>query len=143
MTATAETLTIRLPAAAMERLRRVSQIARRPIDTLVADTLQASLPPLLESVPTAFHSQLAELEALSSAELRQHLLAHLDVESVDRYDLLLERNAAGTLDTRAGNELDALRKAADLLMYRKVYAALILKWRGEYSPSPAELQSTN
>ncbi len=136
MTATAETLTVHLPAAAMERLRRVSQIARRPIDTLVADTLQASLPPLLESVPTAFHSQLAELETLSSTELREHLFAQLDVESVDRYDLLLERNAADTLDTRAGGELDELRKAADLLTYRKAYAALILKWRGEYIPSP-------
>jgi len=143
MTATAETLTVRLPASAMERLRRVSQIARRSIDTLVTDTLEASLPPLLESVPTAYHTQLAALEALSSAELREHLLAQLDAESVDRYDRLLERNGAGTLDTREGNELDALRKAADLLMYRKAYAALILKWRGEYIPSVAELQSTN
>jgi len=143
MTASTETLTVHLPASAMERLRRVSQITHRPIDTLIADTLEASLPPLLESVPTIYHSQLAALEALSSAELREHLFAQLDVESVDRYDLLLERNAAGTLNALANRELNELRQIADLLMYRKAYAALILKWRGEYIPPPAELQSTN
>jgi len=142
MTVAAETLTVHLPAAAMERLRRVSQIARRPIDTLVADTLEASLPPLLESVPAPYHAQLAALESLSSTELRSHLLAQLDPDTIDRYDLLLERNSAGILDVQENAELDGLREKADLLMYRKAYAALILKWRGEYVPSPTTLQAT-
>lgn len=141
MTAAAETLTVHLPAAAMERLRRVSQIARRPIDTLVADTLEANLPPLLESVPAIHHAQLAALESLSSTELRTHLLAQLDSDTIDRYDLLLERNSAGVLDLQENVELDELREKADLLMYRKAYAALILKWRGEYVPSSAALQT--
>lgn len=142
MTAAAETLTVHLPAAAMERLRRVSQISRRPINALVADTLEASLPPLLESVPATYHAQLAALESLSSAELRGHLLAQLDSDTIDRYDLLLERNSAGILEVQENAELDGLREKADLLMYRKAYAALILKWRGEYIPSPASLQAT-
>lgn len=143
MTATAETLIVRLPAAAMERLRRVSQISRRPIDTLVADTLEASLPPLLETVPEGYRNDLAVLETLSSIELRQQLFAQFDAKEVSHYDFLLERNSSGTLRPDEEQELDALRRSADLLMYRKVYAALILKWRGEYIPSPAELQSTN
>ncbi|RLT43283.1 MAG: hypothetical protein DWI57_04550 [Chloroflexi bacterium] len=142
MTAAAETLTVHLPAAAMERLRRVSQIARRPIDRLVADTLEASLPPLLESVPPFYHVQLAALESLSSTELQAHVQAQMDTDTIDRYDLLLERNSAGILNTQEKEELDALRTRADLLMYRKAYAALILKWRGEYIPSPATLQAT-
>ncbi|HRJ44628.1 MAG: hypothetical protein KJZ86_11575 [Caldilineaceae bacterium] len=143
MTASAETLTVRLPAAAMERLRRVSQISRRPIDTLVADTLEASLPPLLETVPDEYRSDLAVLESLSSIELREQIFAQLDEKTVERYDFLLERNSSGTLRPAQEQELDALRRSADLLTYRKVYAALILKWRGEYIPSSAELQSTH
>jgi len=142
MTAAAETLTVHLPAAAMERLRRVSQIARRPIDTLVADTLEASLPPLLESVPQFYHAQLADLEALSSTELRVHVQEQMSTETIERYDYLLERNSAGILNAQEKEELDALRTQADLLMYRKAYAALILKWRGEYLPSPVALQAT-
>lgn len=94
--------------------------------------MEISLPSLLESVPTIYHRQLAALEALSSTELRTHLRSQLDAKSVERYDPLLKRNAAGTLDALANSELDELRRTADLLMYRKVYAALILKSCGEY-----------
>jgi len=141
MTAIAETLTIRLPAPAMERLRRISQISHRPIDSLVADTLEASLPPLLETVPDEYRSDLTALEQLPSAELRELLFAQLDAKTVKRYDLLLEHNSAGTLEPDGERELDELRKSANRLMYCKAYAALILKWRGEYIPALAELQA--
>src|SRR5919202_213240 len=51
-----ETLTIHLPVAAAQRLRRVAEISRRAVDDMIADTLDASLPPLLEDVPTAFQA---------------------------------------------------------------------------------------
>ncbi len=142
MTTTAETLTIRLPAPAMERLRRISQISHRPIDTLVADTLEASLPPLLETVPEGYRNDLTALEQLPSVELREILFAQLSAKDVQRYDRRLAENAAGTLGPDGERELDDLRRIADRLMYRKAYAALILKWRGEYVPSLAELQAT-
>ena len=45
---TTETLTIHLPVSAARRLRRVAEIARRPVDEVLADTLYATLPPLLK-----------------------------------------------------------------------------------------------
>lgn len=139
MTATAETLMVRLPSSSMERLRRVSQIAQRPIEKVVADTLEASLPPGLESVPEEFREELARLENLPSPQLREAMLAHTTGEELERYDLLLERNATGILSEDEENELNQLRRSSDLLMFRKAYAALILKWRGEYVPVPSEL----
>ena len=54
MTVATEMVTIRLPVHALNRLRRVAEIAHRPIDEVVAETLQSTLPPLLDDLPTAF-----------------------------------------------------------------------------------------
>ncbi len=82
---------------------------------MLADTLAAGLPPLLEEVPAGFQTSLAELEALPSAMLRQQMLAELDAEQVARYDRLLDRSATGTLSESDHNPLDDLRRQADLL----------------------------
>lgn len=66
-----ETLTIHLPAAAAERLRRVAAMTHRSIDDIVVATLQINLPPLLENVPLAFRDELAALETLSTDALWQ------------------------------------------------------------------------
>ncbi len=142
MTLTLETLTVRLPAPALHRLRRIAEIAQRSVEDVLADTLEAGLPPLLEEVPADFQADLTELEVLPSAVLRQLLLAELDAKQVACYDTLLDRNAAGTLNESDQQALDELRRQADLIMYRKAYAALILKWRGEIVPTLAELEAT-
>jgi hypothetical protein len=135
-----EAVTIQLPLAALRRLRRVAEIAQRPVEQVVAETLQSSLPPLLEDVPAAFREKLAELELLSNEELRQQVHAKFDPASSTRYDALLAANAAGSLAPQEQKELRQLRADADLLMFRKAYAAVLLKWRGEYVPTLAELE---
>src|SRR5260221_7862001 len=77
MTAPIGILTIHLPADAARRLRRVAEIARRPLDEIIADTLQGSLPPLLEDAPLPYPAELAGLESLSTAALWQQLRAAL------------------------------------------------------------------
>ncbi len=138
---TTETLTIRLPSAAARRLRRVAEISGRPVDDVVAETLRASLPPLLEDVPPAFREDLAVLEELSTSELRKRLYSKLDPERLARYDELLAAKAADQLDAAGQQELAALRTGADRLMFCKAYAALLLKWRGERVPALAELET--
>jgi hypothetical protein len=134
-----EAITIQLPLAALRRLRRVAEIAQRPVDKVIAETLQSSLPPLLEDVPAVFREKLAELELLSNEELWQQVHAKFDPASGARYDALLAANAAGSLAPQEQEELRQLRADADLLMFRKAYAAVLLKWRGEHVPTLAEL----
>ena len=136
-----ETLTVNLPVAAVRRLQRVAEIARRPVDEVVTETLQSSLPPLLEDVPEAFRQDLAKLETLTTAELWQQLHAHMDPTNIERYDALLAANAAGTITPQEREELQELREAADLLMFCKAYAAVLLKWRGERVPTLDELEA--
>lgn len=141
MVAATETLTIRLPLQAMKRLRRVAEIADRPIELMIAETLQSTLPPLLDDLPQKFHADLRPLEKLSNDELRTEVFARMDDATQERHHQLQERNTAGTLSESEHQELDAQQYQADLLMYRKAYAALLLKWRGEHVPTVAELEA--
>jgi hypothetical protein len=130
-----------LPVAAIRRLRRVAEISRRPVDEVIAETLRAALPPLLEDVPAAFRADLAALEMLPTAALWQQMHAELPLDRLNRYDALLEANAACTLSTIGRQELAVLRAEADRLMFRKAYAALLLKWRGERIPTLTEFET--
>lgn len=141
MTVATEVLTVRLPVQAVNRLRRVAALAHRPIDEVVAETLQSTLPPLLDELPTTLQPLLAQLESWSSEALRRQMYATVDDNTLDRYDELLAQNANGDLSPEESQELDALRRQNDLVMYQKAYAALLLKWRGEHIPTLTELEA--
>lgn len=138
---TTETLTIHLPASAARRLRRVAEIARRPVDEVLAETLNATLPPLLEDVPAAFQADLARLESLPSEALHEHMRAVLRPENVTRYETLQGIRAERRLTEAEQQEWESLRFEADALMFRKAYAAVLLKWRGERIPTMVELET--
>ena len=135
---TTETLTIHLPVSAARRLRRVAEIARRPVDEVLAETLYATLPPLLEDVPAAFQADLAHLETLPNEALHEQLRALLPPEHVTRDETLQAIRAERQLTEVEQQEWESLRLEADRVMFRKAYAAVLLKWRGERLPTVAE-----
>ena len=138
---TTEALTIHLPASAAHRLRRVAEMTRRSVDEVVAETLCASLPPLLEDVPPAFQAALSHLETLSSEALRAQMQETLSAENVARYETLKASRAKRPLTIAEQQEWETIRFAADSLMFRRAYAALLLKWRGEHIPTLAEFEA--
>jgi hypothetical protein len=137
---TTETLTVHLPASAARRRRRVAEIAHRPVDEVLAETLYATLPPLLEDVPAAFQADLACLETLPSEALHDQLRTTLRPENVIRYETLQAIRSERRLIEAEQQEWESLRFEADCLMFRKAYAAVLLKWRGEHIPTLAELE---
>lgn len=135
-----EAMTIQLPATTARRLHRVARLSHRKVDDVLAETLQATLPPLLEDIPPVFHEELSKLESLPNNALEKQMRATISPKVLERYDTLLEANATRELDKREKQELAMLRYQADLLMYRKVYAAVLLKLRGQRIPTLAELE---
>ena len=96
---------------------------------------------MLEDIPLSCQAELVGLESLNIDALRQQFYAELPAPRVARYDQLLAANSAGALDDAGCAELSELRHAADQFMYRKAYATLLLRWRGERIPSLAELEA--
>ena len=138
---TDQSLTVHLTAPELRRLQRVAEIARRPVDEIVADTLRATLPPLLEEVPVAMRKSLQSLEGFDNEQLHQELKAQVAAISLPKYDALLAAKAMRPLNEQEQQELTVLRLQSDEVMFRKAYAALLLKWRGQRVPSLTELDA--
>jgi len=141
MTMTTEALTIHLPIAEIQRLKHIAEISWRSIDEIITQTIRATLPPLLEEIPITFRQDLMALEKLPNEILWQQLHAQYQADLLARYDELLEHKALDNITAAEQQELAQLRHEADLLMFRKAYAALVLKWRGVRIPTLAELEA--
>lgn len=59
------------------------------------------------------------------------MYATVDDALLDRYDELLAQHAVGNLSAAKNQEIAAMRRQSDLLMFPKAYATLLRKWCGE------------
>ena len=63
---TTETLTIQVPELLYRRLERLAALSGRPLESLITQTLSASIPPLPDDLPSPTRDALTSLEALSA-----------------------------------------------------------------------------
>lgn len=132
-----QSVTIHLPDHVYQRLATAAHSTQKPLDTLVLQSIQAGLPPDLSHVPARFQTDLRQTDQMSNELLRQLITTDLNPDQAARYKTLLEKNQTDTLTTTEQEALDMLREEADLLMFRRAYAAALLKWRGQIVPVPA------
>ena len=137
----ADTVAIQVPAGLYRRLERLADLTHRPLESLIEQTLSANLPPLPDDLPDRVRDALVTLEGLSDDDLWQIMHSVLSEEQHAQFVALREKVRAGTLTEPEHAVLDALREEADLVMLRKAYAALLLKWRGHRLPTLAELEA--
>ena len=138
---TTETVAIQVPQALYRRLARLAELTHRPIESLVEQALSSTIPPLPDDLPDVMRDALIALEALSDGELWQVFHSRFTDEQYEQYCTLREKNRQGTMTGPERATLDDLRQEADLLMLRKAYAAVLLKWRGYQLPTLAELDA--
>jgi hypothetical protein len=136
-----QTVTVSLSDATYRRLRRAAEIAGKPIDEIAAQSLQDSLPPLLDVIPRRFRADLQAMEQLSDDDLWRISRQVVDVKDQRRYRRLLKKSRLGPLTEREQQVLSELRATIDRVMLRRAYAYLLLKWRGHRVPSLSELES--
>lgn len=129
---------IEIPPALYQRLQRVAQLTRRPVDELVLRAIEAGVPPLPEDLPEAMRADLLALEGLDDDALWQVAQSQVSDDEAVRHGELLEKNSAGTITPAERQALAELRQAADRLMLRKAYASVLLKWRGYRLPVIAQ-----
>lgn len=136
-----QTVTIQMSQSLYQRLERISQLTRRPLEKVVAQTLESTIPPLPDTLPPVMRDALLALEALSDEALWQVAHSVVSPEQHEQHSRLLEKNKATTLTAAERDLLARLRQDADLLMLCKAYAYVLLKWRGYRLPTLAELEA--
>lgn len=133
------TLTIQLSETAFDRLQRAAEFTQQPVDMVVEQSLMRGLPSLLEEIPPAYQPDVSPLLRMSEAELRAEAQRRFPDERWAEYEQLLAQKRVSPLSASAQARLDLVRHEADVLTFRKGYAAVLLKRRGFSPPTLAEL----
>ncbi len=136
-----QTVAIQMPQPLYNRLERLSELTRRPMENLVVKTLDASVPLLPSDLPQEMQGDLRALENLDDKSLWQVARSVVSPERQAQHSLLLEKNSRETITEPERATLTQLRQRADQLMLRKAYAYVLLKWRGRRLPTLAALEA--
>jgi len=134
-----QVITVRIADKLYDQLKRTAELSQCSIDTIVAQSLLHSVSPLVEDSPIEYQQDVYPLLAMDEAALQAEVRRSFPAESWAEYETLLEKKTAGALTCAEYAKLEALRRAADILMFRKGYAAVLLKRRGSHPPSLHEL----
>jgi hypothetical protein len=80
---------------------------------------------------------------MDDANLQREMSRTFPPEHWVEYEALLERKKTGALTNEEQERLDTLRREADVLTFRRGYAAVLLKRRGYHLPTLQELEQSN
>jgi len=134
---TVQTSTLRLPEPLYRTARQIAQVTKRPIETVLQDSLSAVLPPLDDVEPNEA-AELARLALLDDAALWGEARTLMTrVEQTELQDLL-DRQGSRALTTVEQARLRELMHVYGQLMVRKAHAYLLLARRGYRVPMSAE-----
>ena len=132
------TITLDLPDSVFQPVQRTAAATNQPIEVLLVQALQASLPPL-EGLPGEVIEQLTVLETWDDTSLWRVLGETVPAEVQRALSTLLARQQAAALTETEREQLALLQQQADLVMLRKARAAVLLRFRGKRLPTLAEL----
>ena len=135
----AQTVTLQLPEAIYERIKRTAEATKRPLEDVLLKTLESALPPSMEDLPIEYQGEFTAMESLSDEELWKIAESKIPPAQQSLYSRLLRKNQAGMLKDIEKRQLSDLGAEARKLTLRKAHAYALLKWRGHRIPTLAEL----
>jgi hypothetical protein len=130
-----QTITINLSDTLYRQLKRVAVLTRQPTEAIVAQSLAHSLPPLLEEIPFQYQPDVYPLLQMSDTELQKEAKRTFPAGRWARYEALLDKKKTAVLTAEEQRHLDTLRREADVLTFRRGYAAILLKRHGYRLPT--------
>lgn len=131
---TTQDVMVSLPESLYLRLQQVAQATQQSLTDVLLHAVEVGSPPNWEEAPAEFQADLASLDRLNDEALWQIARSQRTEADMVRHQLLLDKNAAGTLTEAERQELTRLRTEADRFMLRKGHAAALLRWRGHRLP---------
>lgn len=134
----AQIVTLQLPEAIYERIKRTAEATNCLLEDVLLRTIELALPPSVEDLPLEYQREFIEMESLNDEELWKIAESKMPTGRQRRYSLLLRKNQAGMLKNIEKQQLTDLGAEARKLTLRKAHAYAILKWRGYRIPTLAE-----
>lgn len=121
--------------AKLRDLRKtISEAENAPVYAIFSNAQMAdmvtTLPPIFEDIPAGYQNDVFPLLAMNDQELLQESRRVFPLERWQNYESLLEQKKIGQLLSDDEQALQALKREADVLTFRRSYAAVLLKRRG-------------
>jgi len=123
------TIAIELPPSLYQRLQRLAELTRRPLEKLVVQTLEANVPSLPENLSPLIRETLLALELLDDEALWQVAYSTINLKQQRKYSRLLEKNRLKTLTNAEQLLLEQLYQESQQHTIRKGYAFVLLNGR--------------
>ena len=133
-----QTVTIHLPEAFYERMRRAAQIQQRPLEEFLLDAAITGTP-LLDDLPPELADEMAALALLNDAALWRVARRSLSAKDQERLDTLLQKKGCGKLLPEEREILDELLAEYEHVVLARAHAAVLLKQRGYDVSDPSVL----
>lgn len=134
-----QAIVVKIPDHLYSQLKRTAELSRQPIETIIEQSLAHSLPPLLNDIPAEYQADVYPLLEMDTMALQREVQRVFPADRWAIYESLLAKKKDGVLTREEEAQLDTLRREADILTFRKGYAAVLLKRRGYHVPPPGEL----
>ncbi|MDM8525456.1 hypothetical protein QUF80_18975 [Desulfococcaceae bacterium HSG8] len=122
-------VTIHISDSLYQQLERAASLFHQPAERIILDSLNHTLLPLLEDIPEAYQSDVFPLLAMNDDELRHESQQTFPPKHWQEYEQLLERKKTAPLTRDEEFTLERLRREADIVMFRRGYASVLLKRR--------------
>ena len=136
-----QTITIYLSDTLYQQVKQTAELSHQPTEVIIIQSLTHTLPPLLEDIPVQYQPEVYPLLHMNDAELHRERQRTFPPEQWAKYEMLLDKKKTSPLTDEEERRLVMLRHEADVLMFRRSYAAVLLKRRGYRLPSLQELTS--
>ena len=133
------TMSIHLSDKLYQQITQAARLYRQPAETIILRSLNHTLPPLLDEIPVQYHADVFPLLAMDDQALQQESRQVFSPERWARYETLLDQKKSAPLTDDEERQLVELRREADIVMFRRSYAAVLLKRRGYALPTLNEL----
>lgn len=130
-----DALVLQLPPSLSERAQRAAQVLQQPVDELLLQTLDATLPQL-DDVPPEMAADMAELPAMDDAALWRIARSTITLERQAQLQALLDTQQNRPLTPDEAAQLDAIRREIGQRTLLKAQAYALLSQRGYPVPQP-------
>jgi hypothetical protein len=124
-----QAITIQLSDQVYQQLMLAASRFQLPTEAIIQNSLKHTLPPLFQEIPEEYQGDVFPLLAMDDRELQQEVQRTFAPARWEQYENLLERKKNMPLTEQEQQNLAQLRREADVLTFRRSYAAVLLKRR--------------
>ena len=128
-TQSTQEITLHLPFVLFERLAQTAAVRHQPVEHVITETLELSLPSPVAQAEEEMNRQVQLLINESEVELRARAVAHLPPEVQSRMSKLLMQNREGGLSTEENGEVERLLDLMEVVAAERVAALWLLQKR--------------